>query len=694
MSSVAEFQALAVRADSGASGELSGADVLRRADAEPGLSPESSSEAVDGEFRWIELSRLRPSRLNVRRSGGGAIAELADSIARVKLLQNLSVLALRDGLNFEVVAGARRWAALKLLVKRRVIAKDHLVPCRVVSAAQARTVSLTENVQRQAMSPVQELVAWKALVAEGRAVEDIAADFGVTPLVVRRRLRLANVAPRLLDDYEKGLLTLDCLMSLAIVDDHQAQEAALEGVPQWRRNAESLRRFLTQEDVDARRDGLALMVGIDAYRAAGGGFREDLFADETSGVFMTDGALLDSLARTQLQSLAEEVKTEGWGWVDIAPRVTSADLYRFEFLPTQWREPTDAESSRLRELDERQAQIDDRLDGQESDTQMPEEEERALNAERDALRREREAIDEARVAYSPEFKVLAGALINVNASGQAVVRRGMLREEGARRLRALQKERERQTAKQVLGTGGEAATTSTQEAGPPAISEKLALRLSAHRTVALQVELARRPDIALVALVDQLARRLVLRTYGRSCVHITPTMQTPHDKQAPDIDSAPAAQALQALCEAWRQRLPQDEEACFAALQSLPKTDLLDLLALCVALTVSDLSGRCDDRPAAALVRALDLDMQPWWTPTASGYFDHVRKSQILADVADFAPAEVKRLAKLTKGPLSAEAERLAAGTGWLPGMLRKPLPVTLKADDSQASGVDHDTQT
>ena len=112
---------------------------------------------------------------------------------------------------------------------------------------------------------------------------------------------------------------------------------------------------------------------------------------------MTDGTLLDSLARTQLQSLAEEVKTEGWGWVDIAPRVTSADLHRFEFLPTQWREPTDAETSRLHELDERQAQIDDRLDGQESDTQMPEEEERAMNAERDALLREREAIDEARV---------------------------------------------------------------------------------------------------------------------------------------------------------------------------------------------------------------------------------------------------------------------------------------------------------
>ena len=145
MSSVAEFQALALRADSGASGELSGADVLRRADAEPRPCRQRvSSEAVDGEFsldRVVALASLRGSMCG--RSGGGAIAELADSIARVKLLQNLSVLALRDGLNFEVVGGcAALGGRSKLLVKRRVIAKDHLVPCRVVSAAQARARSV------------------------------------------------------------------------------------------------------------------------------------------------------------------------------------------------------------------------------------------------------------------------------------------------------------------------------------------------------------------------------------------------------------------------------------------------------------------------------------------------------------------------------------------------------------------------
>lgn len=175
------------------------------------------------ELHMVPLSRLRTSARNVRKGGGTAIAELAASIGRVGLLQNLTVVASPEGVQFEVVAGRRRLAALKLLAKRRKLAKDHPVPCLLVPDASARTVSLTENVQREAMSPVDELFAWKALVADGRSVEDIAADFGVTPLVVKRRLRLANVSPRLLADYQQGAVSLEQLMALAITEDHAAQ---------------------------------------------------------------------------------------------------------------------------------------------------------------------------------------------------------------------------------------------------------------------------------------------------------------------------------------------------------------------------------------------------------------------------------------------------------------------------------------
>jgi ParB family chromosome partitioning protein len=54
------------------------------------------------ELHLIALSKLRPSNRNVRKSGGTAIPELAASIVRVGLLQNLTVIASPDSEHFEV----------------------------------------------------------------------------------------------------------------------------------------------------------------------------------------------------------------------------------------------------------------------------------------------------------------------------------------------------------------------------------------------------------------------------------------------------------------------------------------------------------------------------------------------------------------------------------------------------------------
>jgi ParB family chromosome partitioning protein len=177
----------------------------------------------------VPLTHLRLSKRNVRRSGAVSVAALAASIQRVGLLQNLTVIPADDGEHYDVVAGGRRLAALKLLAKGKHIARDFEVPCLLVADDTARTASLTENVQREAMHPADQFEAFAALVAEGRPIEDIAADFGVTPLVVERRLKLANVSSRLMADYRADAVSLEQLMALAICDDHTAQEAAFYG---------------------------------------------------------------------------------------------------------------------------------------------------------------------------------------------------------------------------------------------------------------------------------------------------------------------------------------------------------------------------------------------------------------------------------------------------------------------------------
>src|SRR3546814_5666021 len=114
------------------------------------------------------------------------------------------------------------------------------------------------------MHPADQFEAFAALVKEGRPIEDIAADFSVTPLVVQRRLKLANVSPRLMEDYRADAVTLDQLMALAITDDHTAHETAIYDAPNWQRNPSALRERLTEREIDATHP-LARSVGLDAY---------------------------------------------------------------------------------------------------------------------------------------------------------------------------------------------------------------------------------------------------------------------------------------------------------------------------------------------------------------------------------------------------------------------------------------------
>ncbi|WPH15943.1 ParB/RepB/Spo0J family partition protein [Variovorax paradoxus] len=619
--------------------------------------------AASQELLLIPLSKLRPSSRNVRKSGGTSAPELAASIVRVGLLHNLTVVAGPDGEHYDVVAGRRRLAALKLLVKRRKLAKNHGVHCLLVLDDAARTVSLTENVQREAMSPIEELFAWKDLVAEGRPVEDIAADFGVTPLVVQRRLKLANVSPRLLADFETQAVSLEQLMALAITDDHSAQEAAFYESPQWQRSPEALRDRLTSDEIDASRDAVARFVGVEAYEQAGGGVRRDLFADDQNGVFLTDGALLDALARDRLALMAEQVRAEGWAWVDAVPRATSSDLYQFQRARSTRREPSKAEAKRIAKLEDRQAELQERLDDDNED--MTDEQAQALHNAMDELGDELEAIERQLIEYPPAVVALAGAVVSLDPMGGVVVHRGLLREEQAKALREQAREEEDANA-----SGSDAAT---EEPSKPGISEKLAKRLSAHRTAALQAEVARHPHVALVALVHRLALRMIVDSYGSggSPVDITARPQDGLGLHAPDIGEAPAAVGMRKVRQAWADRLPGDPDALFDELLAFPQQELLSLLAVCVAFTVSALASHEEEVPAAALAQAVDLDMHDWWTPTAAGYFEHVSKAKALEAVLAFAPDHVNRLGKLRKAEIASEAERLAAGTGWLPVMFR-----------------------
>ena len=414
-------------------------------------------------------------------------------------------------------------------------------------------------------------------------------------------------------------------------------------------------------------------VGLDAYEQAGGGVRRDLFAEGDAGVYLTDSALLERLAQDKLAGIAAEVKAEGWAWVDAAPAATYADLQAFQRAPRERREPNKREAQRIERLQAKMQEVAEAVDA----AMDAEDEDRAdaLQEEGERLGEQLQAVEDGLQGYSGSVKAAAGAIVTIDRNGEAVIHRGLLREAEAKALRTLERLR------QGFGSEDAANDGEGEEDEAPktaAMSDRLAQRLSAHRTAALQIGVACRPQGALAALVHGMVQTVMFdRRYGHGLpLGVRLTVQDRLEGMAPDLPESPAAVALREIQLAWAERLPQDDAELFPALLAMGQAELMAVLAVCVASTVDVVTPRATPhQPGEELAQAVGLDMAAWWKPTAEGYFKHVSKAVILDAVGAFAPESVTRLAKLKKADIASEAERLANGTGWMPAIFKAEGP-------------------
>ncbi len=158
-------------------------------------------------IRYIPLNKLFPSTHNARKTKRAeGIPELAASILAHGLRQNLNVVERRDG-KYEVNAGGRRLAALKILAKEGKIAKDFAVLCKLTAEDSAQEISLTENIQRVAMDVMDEVEAFASLAESGLSTDDIARRFGATLRHIEQRLALAKLSPKLRNAYRTRILS-------------------------------------------------------------------------------------------------------------------------------------------------------------------------------------------------------------------------------------------------------------------------------------------------------------------------------------------------------------------------------------------------------------------------------------------------------------------------------------------------------
>jgi ParB family chromosome partitioning protein len=618
----------------------------------------NASSPASGSVLFIPLNKLKKSPRNARKTPHtkAEIAALAASIKATGILQNPVVepethaSGKPTGFYLVTIGEGRRQAQL-LRVKRKEIAKDEPIRCMVDDTHNALEISLAENAIRAPMHPADQFEAFFELHRDhGMNAEDIAARFGVTPAVVKQRLKLATVSPTLIELYRKEEMNLNQLTAYAITDDHAKQEAVWEefGASYER---EDILATLNGENVAAV-DGRAVFVGLEAYEKAGGTIIRDLFDEQHQG-YLTDRFLLDRLAAEKLQALAEEVRAEGWKWIEVTPRFdhsATADMRRVYPQPVPL---TKKQMKRLEALEQEYEAIDPDADG----------------AFEEGERIEQQMADLQQGAFDPADIARAGGFVSLGSDGEPRIECGFIRSEDDDAAPT-------QTVTKSAKQNGEIAP----------LSEKLVAELTAHRTLALRDALGDAPDLALTGLVHALAAATFFPHSGPvSCIKVTPRSQY-LGGHAPGIEEAPLGHHLQTRHERLAAQMPESPDDLRAFIRDLETVQQLALLAHCVSLTVDAVKVPKRDDTAEAhadqLFRALDYDMASVWTPTAANYLGRVSKERILEAVREGVSKEAaENLASMKKQAMAEAAEQRLKDRRWLPPVLRTPAALAIAAE-------------
>jgi len=138
----------------------------------------------------VPVDKIDPSPANNRIDKDAEIESLAASIRAQGLLQPPTVRPhpSADG-RYEMVCGERRWRAC------RTMAEEIPVVIRDLDDQAAHDITVTENMHREDLHPLEEAAGVQTLLDDGRSIEEVADRLGKPPAWVARRAKLTNLSP-------------------------------------------------------------------------------------------------------------------------------------------------------------------------------------------------------------------------------------------------------------------------------------------------------------------------------------------------------------------------------------------------------------------------------------------------------------------------------------------------------------------
>ena len=195
--------------------------------------------------REIKISEIFPNKNQPRKNfDKEALKTLSDSIREHGVITPIVVVKSGDG--YEIVAGERRWRA-----SRQAGLKTIPAVVRTYSEIEVKEVALIENIQREDLNPIEEAMAYQALMDEfGFTQEEISEKIGKSRSKVANSLRLLALEP----EFQKFVISGDisegharCVLSLkgAVLREFLINRIIEDGLSV--REAEKLAKDLSME---------------------------------------------------------------------------------------------------------------------------------------------------------------------------------------------------------------------------------------------------------------------------------------------------------------------------------------------------------------------------------------------------------------------------------------------------------------
>lgn len=262
------------------------------------------------ELLHIPIGKLYPSPLNMRH--GKTEPDVSDILPLVRARGILMPLLVRpDGERYEVIAGRRRYFAARAVEQEAGDIEP--LPCGVLAPgddAAAVEASIIENMARLDPDEMTQHEAFARLIREGRSVAQIADTFGLTETMVRRRLALGNLLPRLRDLTRRQEIDAETTRHLTMAPKARQREwlALFDDPKQWAPTGIQAKRWIL--------GGQAIPVSaalfpLDDYP---GRVASDLFREER---YFADPEAFWPLQNAAVAAKRDALLAQGWTAVEV-----------------------------------------------------------------------------------------------------------------------------------------------------------------------------------------------------------------------------------------------------------------------------------------------------------------------------------------------------------------------------------------